>query len=123
MSKENVLALKTFFSYNVEDFIGYRTFEKDGCTFVNKVWCKVCFKYKAEIETAATAKGNAKKSAQAFVNGTNLVTKFQVRELMQAIFLYKNKSFIFTMESLVFLGNDCTTNNKLLEFALLIWCF
>ena len=79
MSKGNVLALKTFLSYNVEDFIGYRIFEKDGCKFVIKVWCKVCAKYKAEIETAATVKGNAKKSAQAFINGTNLVTKFQVR--------------------------------------------
>ena len=78
MSKGNVLALKTFLSYNVEDFIGYRRFEKDGCKFVNKVWCKVCAKYKAKTETAATVKGNAKKSAQAF-NGTNLVTKFQVR--------------------------------------------
>ena len=79
MSKGNVLALKTFLSYNVGDFIGYRTFEKDGCKFVNKVWCKVCAKYKAEIETAATVKGNAKKLVQAFINGTNLVTKFQVR--------------------------------------------
>ena len=61
MCKGNVLAPKTFLSYNVEDFIGYRTFEKDGCKFVNKVWCKVCAKYKAEIETAATVKGNAKK--------------------------------------------------------------
>ena len=61
MSKGNVLVLKTFLSYNVEDFIGCRTFEKDGCKSVNKVWCKVCTKYKAEIETAATVEANAKK--------------------------------------------------------------
>ena len=78
-------------------------------------------KYKAKTETAATVKGNAKKLVQAFINGNNLVTKFQVRVTDASyIFIKNNKSFIFMMESLVFLGNDRTTNNKFFEFALFI---
>ena len=44
----------------------------------NYVWCKVCAKFKTQIESSSNVKGSAKTSALAFINGTNSVTKHQV---------------------------------------------
>ena len=41
-SKGNSSALKIFLGYKVDNFIGYKTFEKDGSKFVNEVWCLGC---------------------------------------------------------------------------------
>ena len=44
----------------------------------NYVWCKVCAKFKTQIESSSNVKGSAKTSALAFINVTNSVTKHQV---------------------------------------------
>ena len=52
--------------------------ETGGKTLVNYVWCKVCAKFKTQIESSSNVEGSAKTSALAFINGTNSVTKHQV---------------------------------------------
>ena len=39
----------------------------------NYVWCKVCAKFKTQIESSSNVKGSAKTSALAFTDGTNSV--------------------------------------------------
>jgi len=78
-NKGNSLSLSTFLNYQVSSFIGYKTVEKNGATLVNFVWCKMCAKYKNEISNSSMVRGNAKTAALAFINGTNSVTKHQVR--------------------------------------------
>ena len=45
---------------------------------VNFCWCKDCAKNKDGITQNTTLRGNTKSSALAFINGTNVVTKYQV---------------------------------------------
>ena len=52
--------------------------KKEGKTLLNYVWCKVCAKFKTQIESSSNVKGSEKTSASAFINGTNSVTKHQV---------------------------------------------
>ena len=77
-TKGNTVALQTFLSYEIASDIGYKTFEKDGAQHVNFIWCKVCAKYKNEIQNTSKLRGQAKTSVKAFINGTNAVTKYQV---------------------------------------------
>ena len=42
MAKGNIVELKTFKSYGVDEILGFKTEEKDGRTYVNFIWCIVC---------------------------------------------------------------------------------
>ena len=57
--------------------IGHRTLSlPNGKIRVNHIWCKVCAAHKNDIENQL--KGNVTQSAQAFIEGTNVVAKHQV---------------------------------------------
>lgn len=71
-TKGNMVELTTFNNWGKASIIGC-----NGKTMVNFVWCKVCERYKTQI--TARLKGSAKTSALAFINGTNVVTKHQVK--------------------------------------------
>ena len=43
--------------------IAHKTVETGGKTLVNHVWCKVCSKFKTQIESSFTIKESAKTSA------------------------------------------------------------
>ena len=80
MAKGNKVELETFLGWGKNGIIGYKS-EKDTATlkiFVNFIWCKVCARNKDRIANSPSLKGNVKASALAFVNGTNVVTKYQV---------------------------------------------
>ena len=49
--------------------------ETGGKTLVNYVWCKVCAKFKTQIESSLNVEGRANTSALAFINGATFVTK------------------------------------------------
>ena len=68
--------LGTFLSWGKEEIIGYGTFEQQGEQSVNKIWCKICARYKDIM--LPKLKGAAKKSAETFTDGTNVVTKHNV---------------------------------------------
>ena len=74
-SKGSSVELSTFLRYQSSDVLGYKTLEKDGKTLVNFVWCKVCAKFKTQIQSSSSVKGSAKTASLAFINGTNSVTK------------------------------------------------
>ena len=61
-----------FLIYGLTEVISHRTVETGG-----KTWCKVCAKFKTQIESSSNVKGSAK-TALVFINGTNSVTKHQV---------------------------------------------
>ena len=42
MTKGNSVELKTFKSYGVDEILGFKTEEKDGQTYMNFIWFKVC---------------------------------------------------------------------------------
>ena len=76
--KGNSIKLSMFLKCGLTEVIGYKTVETGGKTLVNCVCCKVCAKFKTQIESSSNVKGSAKTSALAFINGTNSVTKHQV---------------------------------------------
>ena len=89
--KGNTVELSTFLRYDNCKLFGYKTLEKEGKTFVNQVWCKLCAKYKDRLTSnTSTLKGKAKTSALAFIDGTTSVTKFQVSSLILNISSTKN---------------------------------
>lgn len=45
--KDNLLALKTFLNYKVDDFIGYKIIDLKSGTLVNVLWWKVFAKFKS----------------------------------------------------------------------------
>ena len=45
--KNNLLALKTFLNYKVDDFIGYKIIDLKSGTLVNVLWWKVFAKFKS----------------------------------------------------------------------------
>ena len=45
---------------------------------MNFVWCKLCAKHKSIILTNPLCKGNSKKAAEIYVNGTKSITKFNI---------------------------------------------
>ena len=77
--KGNSTELSAFLKYGLTDVIGRKTLEKEGKIMVNFIWCKVCAKFKNQITDSSSIKGSAKTSALAFINGSNSVTKHQVR--------------------------------------------
>ena len=76
--KGNSIELSTFLKYGLTEVISHKTVETGGKTLVRYVWCKVCAKFKTQIESSSNVKVSAKTSALAFINGTNSVTKHQV---------------------------------------------
>lgn len=71
--------LRTFMSYGKSEVIGHKVEEKDGKKFVNMIWCKVCARNKEGIVSHPSLHGDSKVSLLAFINGTIVVTKYQVR--------------------------------------------
>ena len=76
--KGNLIELSRFLKYGLTEVIGHKTVETGGKTLVNYVWCKVCAKFKTQIESSSNIKGCAKASALVFINGTNSVSEHQV---------------------------------------------
>ena len=58
--------------------IGYKVEKVNGRELVNFVWCKVCARNKDALLTHPNCKGTVKKSVNAYVDGTNYVTKHNV---------------------------------------------
>ena len=54
--KGNSIELSTFLKYGLTKVIGHKTVEAGGKTLVNYVWCKVCAKFKTQIESYRTSK-------------------------------------------------------------------
>ena len=77
--KGNMVELTTFKSWGKCDVIGHKTVDVNGKTMVNFVWCKICARHKSAIQSQV--RGSAKISVLAFINDTNSVTRFQVRDL------------------------------------------
>ena len=77
--KGNRVEYSTFISWGKESVIGFNKIEENGKSFVVKVWCKICTKHKAKINSRL--KGSARTHANAFIGGTTSVTKFQVKLL------------------------------------------
>ena len=67
--------LGTFLSWGKQEIIGYGTFEQHRKQYDNKIWCKICARHK---DILPKLKGAAKKSAEAFTDGTTVVTKHNV---------------------------------------------
>ena len=49
-AKGNSVELKTFKSYGVDEILGFKMEEKDGQTYVNFIWCKVCARNEESIK-------------------------------------------------------------------------
>ncbi len=76
--KENEVLLKTFESWGKGKLVGYETMESGGITKVVKMWCEVCRKNKAAIQTSMGLKGQALTAALTFVEGTTSIKKSNV---------------------------------------------
>ena len=70
--------LSMFLKYGLTEVISHKTVETGCKTLVNYVWCKVCAKFKTQIESSSNVTGSGKTSALAFISGTNSVMKYQV---------------------------------------------
>ena len=77
-SKGQAIELVTFKNYGKESIIGSKTEERKGKTFVTFVWCKLCAKHKTVILSNPLCKGSARKSVEAYINGTNSVSKWNI---------------------------------------------
>ena len=62
-AKGNSIELKTFKSYGVDEILGFKMEEKDGQTYVNFIWCKVCTRNEEGIKKHPKLWGNTKVSA------------------------------------------------------------
>ena len=76
--KGNSVSLKTFLNWDAKMF-GKKVEIVDGQEMVTLMWCKLCAKYKAEIERHL--KGVAKTSALSMAQGTNFVAKHSLSKL------------------------------------------
>ena len=76
--KGNQVELQTFMKYGKSDIIGFKTMQDNGKTMVNFIWCKVCERNKDAILRNPSIKGKVKESARAYIDGTNMVKKYQV---------------------------------------------
>ena len=86
----NMVELSTFLTWG-KKVIRQKTLSlPNGKIMVNHIWCKVCAAHKNDIVNQL--KGNAKQSAQAFIQGTNVVTKHQVW-IFSVLFLRKTMKF------------------------------
>ena len=74
----NKVKLATFNSWGCSGIIEAKELTENGITYVNNVLCRVCKNNKIAISQHPAVKGKSKVSAQAFIDGTNVVTKFCV---------------------------------------------
>ena len=73
-----MVELSFFLTLGKEEVIGHKTLSlPNGKIVVNHILCQVWAAHKNDIVNQL--KENAKQSAQAFIQGTNVVTKHQVR--------------------------------------------
>ena len=77
-TKGNMVSLQTFQTYKTNNIIGYKTINFEGKIIVNFAWCKLCAKRKNTIYNNPKCKGNAKKSAEVYIKGTNNITKWSI---------------------------------------------
>ena len=77
-TKGNMVSLQTFQTYETNNVIGYKTINIEGKIMVNFAWCKLCVKHKNTIYNNPKCKGNAKKSAEVYIKGTNNITKWSI---------------------------------------------
>ena len=64
-----------FLYWGKEGIVGHEEVIENGKTYVTKIWCKLCAKYKRQIQQDPSLKGAAISSSKAFTEGTNVVTK------------------------------------------------
>ena len=77
-TKGNKVKLKTFLDWQKASVLGYKTEVKDGVTYVNHVWCKVCARNEHVIKNDKSCKGEVGVSILQFVRGTKNITKHSV---------------------------------------------
>ena len=66
-----MVSLQNFQTYETNNVLGYKTINIEGKIMVNFAWRKLCAKYKNTIYNNPKCKGNAKKSAEVYIRGTN----------------------------------------------------
>ena len=81
--KGNFVKLKTFQSWGKCNIIGHKTVLKDGITYVNFIWCKVCAKNESVIKADKSCKGEVAEAMLQFVKGMSNVTKHTVMRHLQ----------------------------------------
>ena len=74
--RKGKVELSTFLSWGKQSVIGYKTKDENSKTYVVFIWCKCCVRNKDAI--LSNLKGSVCTSALAFIEGTNVVTKYQV---------------------------------------------
>ena len=82
VGKKYQVELKTFLGYGKDAIIGHKSVEEGGRKYVNFIWCKVCARNKDAILSDPSMKGSIKTAAKALIDGTNVVTKYQVSETL-----------------------------------------
>ena len=75
--------LRTFECYGKSAIIGHKTSERDGKIFVYQIWCKLCAKHKHIILSNPACKGSARTALEAYINGTNFVSKWNIEWHLQ----------------------------------------
>ena len=83
----NKVKLQEFKSWNFEEF-GFKILKENGISYVNYVWCKICAKNKECINKFPLSKAHLK-MLRNFTDGTNYVTKYMVRILLQITVYFK----------------------------------
>ena len=87
MKDGNKIEFSSFQKYGKSEIIGYKTVDEKAKRLLNLL-CKLCAKHKETILADPTLKGSVKASAKAFIDGTNVVTKYQVINVFY--FIIKN---------------------------------
>ena len=77
-SKGNKVKLKTFLSWQKANILGYKTEVKEGVTYVNYVWCKVCARNEHVIKSDKSCKGKVGLSMLQFLRDTNNINKHSI---------------------------------------------
>ncbi len=82
-SKGQAVELATFRNYGKDSVIGSNTEDRNGKIMVTSVWCKLCAKHKDVILSNPLCKGNARKAIEAYIVGTNVVSKWNIDRHLQ----------------------------------------
>ena len=86
-SKGLAVESSTFEKYGKSYVIGSKTEVRNAKNMVTFIWCKLCAKHKDAILRNPLCKGNAKTAVEAYINGTNYVSKWNIdRHLEGMIF-------------------------------------
>ena len=96
----NMVELSTFWTWGKKEVIGHKTLSlPNSKIMVNHIWCKVCAAHKNNIVNQL--KRNAKQSAQAFIQGTNVVFKHLVWIFLFFFFVkqWNSKTALFQFET------------------------